>query len=152
MASVSRRQQLLTRITTFISEGHQHRHIALLCFISADTDGQITSGAALDLAMVTPPDKGDPLTGPKFVAFHGCGGVRARFGKPGSDDEGDVAAGLGSRRKARPLPRGYFLTGLKLAARDLARLMSAELMRRSAISRNLRACGFPPAAAKVSHL
>lgn len=94
MASVSRRQQLLTRITTFISEGHQHRHIALLCFISADTDGQITSGAALDLAMVTPPDKGDPLTGPKFVAFHGCGGVRARFGKPGSDDEGDVAAGL----------------------------------------------------------
>lgn len=94
MASVSRRQQLLTRITTFISDGHQHRHIALLCFISADTDGQITSGAALDLAMVTPPDKGDPLTGPKFVAFHGCGGVRAKFGKPGSDDEGDVAAGL----------------------------------------------------------
>jgi len=94
MASVSRRQQLLTRITTFISEGHQHRHIALLCFISADTDGQITSGAALDLAMVTPPDKGDPLTGPKFVAFHGCGGVRAKLGKPGSDDEGDVAAGL----------------------------------------------------------
>ena len=94
MASVSRRQQLLTRITTFISEGHQHRHVALLCFISADTDGQITSGAALDLAMVTPPDKGDPLTGPKLVAFHGCGGVRARLGKPGSDDEGDVAAGL----------------------------------------------------------
>ena len=94
MASVSRRQQLLTRITTFISEGHQHRSIALLCFISADTDGQITSGAALDLAMVTPPDKGDPLTGPKFVAFHGCGGVRAKLGKPGSDDEGDVAAGL----------------------------------------------------------
>lgn len=94
MASVSRRQQLLTRITTFISDGHQQRHIALLCFISADTDGQITSGAALDLAMVTPPDKGDPLTGPKFVAFHGCGGVRAKFGKPGSDDEGDVAAGL----------------------------------------------------------
>ncbi len=94
MASVSRRQQLLTRITTFISDGHQHRHIALLCFISADTDGQITSGAALDLAMVTPPDKGDPLTGPKFVAFHGCGGVRAKLGKPGSDDEGDVAAGL----------------------------------------------------------
>ena len=94
MAAVARRQQLLTRITTFISEGHQHRHIALLCFISADTDGQITSGAALDLAMVTPPDKGDPLTGPKFVAFHGCGGVRAKLGKPGSDDEGDVAAGL----------------------------------------------------------
>lgn len=94
MASVSRRQQLLTRMTTFISDGHQHRHIALLCFISADTDGQITSGAALDLAMVTPPDKGDPLTGPKLVAFHGCGGVRAKFGKPGSDDEGDVAAGL----------------------------------------------------------
>ena len=94
MAAVARRQQLLTRITTFISEGHQHRHIALLCFISADTDGQITSGAALDLAMVTPPDKGDPLTGPKLVAFHGCGGVRAKFGKPGSDDEGDVAAGL----------------------------------------------------------
>ena len=94
MASVSRRQQLLTRMTEYISEGHQHRHIALLCFISADTDGQITSGAALDLAMVTPPDKGDPLTGPKFVAFHGCGGVRAKLGKPGSDDEGDVAAGL----------------------------------------------------------
>ena len=94
MADVARRQQLLTRITTFISEGHQHRHIALLCFISADTDGQITSGAALDLAMVMTPDKGDPLTGPKFVAFHGCGGVRAKLGKPGSDDEGDVAAGL----------------------------------------------------------
>ena len=94
MAAVARRQQLLTRMTTFLSNGQQHRSIALLCFISADPDGQITSGAALDLAMVTPPDKGDPLTGPKFVAFHGCGGVRAKLGKPGSDDEGDVAAGL----------------------------------------------------------
>jgi hypothetical protein len=44
--------------------------------------------------MVMPADKGDPLTGPKFAAFHGCGGVRAKLGKPGSDDEGDVAAGL----------------------------------------------------------
>ena len=94
MADVARRQRLLSRMTEFISSGHQPRHVALLCFISADTDGQITSGAALDLAMVTPPDKGDPLTGPKLVAFHGCGGVRAKLGKPGSDDEGDVAAGL----------------------------------------------------------
>lgn len=94
LASVSRRQQLLSRMTDFISNGHQNRSIALLCFISADTDGQITSGAALDLAMVMTPDKGDPLTGPKFVAFHGCGGARAKLGKPGSDDEGDVAAGL----------------------------------------------------------
>jgi hypothetical protein len=81
-------------MTEFLSNGQQHRSIALLCFISADTDGQITSGAALDLAMVMPADKGDPLTGPKFAAFHGCGGVRAKLGKPGSDDEGDVAAGL----------------------------------------------------------
>ena len=94
MASVSRRQQLLSRMTDFISNGHQNRSIALLCFISADTDGQITSGAALDLAMVMTPDKGDPLTGPKFVAFHGCGGSRAKLGRPASDDEGDVAAGL----------------------------------------------------------
>jgi hypothetical protein len=94
MADVGRRQQLLTRMTEFLSNGQQHRSIALLCFISADTDGQITSGAALDLAMVMPADKGDPLTGPKFAAFHGCGGVRAKLGKPGSDDEGDVAAGL----------------------------------------------------------
>ena len=94
MANVGRRQQLLTRMTDFLSNGQQNRSIALLCFISADTDGQITSGAALDLAMVMPADKGDPLTGPKFAAFHGCGGVRAKLGKPGSDDEGDVAAGL----------------------------------------------------------
>ena len=94
MASVSRRQQLLTKITAFISDGHQHRHIALLCFISADKDGQITSGAALDLAMVMPCDPDDPLTGPKYVAQHGCGGLRAKFGGPKSDDEGDVAAGL----------------------------------------------------------
>jgi hypothetical protein len=94
MADVGRRQQLLTRMTEFLSNGQQHRSIALLCFISADTDGQITSGAALDLAMVMPADKGDPLTGPKFAAFHGCGGVRTKLGKPGSDDEGDVAAGL----------------------------------------------------------
>jgi hypothetical protein len=94
MANVGRRQQLLTRMTEYISSGHSAHAIALLCFISADTDGQITSGAALDLAMVMTPDKGDPLTGPKFVAFHGCGGVRAKLGKPGSDDEGDVAAGL----------------------------------------------------------
>ena len=94
LASVSRRQQLLSRMTDFISNGHQNRSIALLCFISADTDGQITSGAALDLAMVMTPDKGDPLTGPKFVAFHGCGGSRAKLGRPASDDEGDVAAGL----------------------------------------------------------
>lgn len=94
MASVSRRQQLLSRMTDFISNGHQNRSIALLCFISADTDGQITSGAALDLAMVMTMDKGDPLTGPKFVAFHGCGGSRAKLGRLASDDEGDVAAGL----------------------------------------------------------
>jgi hypothetical protein len=94
MANVGRRQQLLTRMTEYISNGHSSHAIALLCFISADTDGQITSGAALDLAMVMAPDKGDPLTGPKFVAFHGCGGVRAKLGKPASDDEGDVAAGL----------------------------------------------------------
>jgi hypothetical protein len=94
MADVGRRQQLLTRMTEFLSNGQQHRSIALLCFISADTDGQITSGAALDLAMVMPADKGDPLTGPKFAAFHGCGGVRAKLGKPGSDDEGYAAAGL----------------------------------------------------------
>lgn len=94
MAAVGRRQQLLSRMTQFISDGHPAHAISLLCFISADTDGQITSGAALDLAMVMTPDKGDPLTGPKFVAFHGCGGARAKLGKPGSDDEGDVAAGL----------------------------------------------------------
>jgi hypothetical protein len=94
MANVGRRQQLLTRMTEYISNGHSSHAIALLCFISADTDGQITSGAALDLAMVMAPDKGDPLTGPKFVAFHGCGGARAKLGKLASDDEGDVAAGL----------------------------------------------------------
>ena len=94
LAAVGRRQQLLSRMTSFISNGHQSRSIALLCFISADTDGQITSGAALDLAMVMTPDKGDPLAGPKFVAFHGCGGARAKLGKPADDDEGDVAAGL----------------------------------------------------------
>jgi hypothetical protein len=94
MANVGRRQQLLTRMTEYISNGHSAHAIALLCFISADTDGQITSGAALDLAMVMAPDKADPLTGPKFVAFHGCGGARAKLGKPASDDEGDVAAGL----------------------------------------------------------
>lgn len=94
MADVARRQRLLTRMTEFISSGHQNRYVALLCFLSADTDGQITSGAALDLAMVMPQDQGDPLTGPKYVAFHGCGGLRAKLGKPGQDDEGDVAAGL----------------------------------------------------------
>ena len=94
MADVARRQRLLTRMTEFFSAGRQNQAMSLLCFISADSDGQITSGAALDLAMVMPADKGDPLTGPKFVAFHGCGGVRAKLGKPGSDDEGDVAAGL----------------------------------------------------------
>ena len=94
MADVARRQRLLTRMTEFISDGHQARYVALLCFISADKDGQITSGAALDLAMVMPCDPGDPLTGPKYVAQHGCGGLRAKFGGPKSDDEGDVAAGL----------------------------------------------------------
>ena len=63
MADVGRRQQLLTRMTEFLSNGQQHRSIALLCFISADTDGQITSGAALDLAMVMPADKGGQNTG-----------------------------------------------------------------------------------------
>ena len=94
MADIARRQRLLTRMTEFFSAGRQNQAISLLCFISADSDGQITSGAALDLAMVMPADKGDPLTGPKFVAIHGCGGLRAKLGKPASDDEGDVAAGL----------------------------------------------------------
>lgn len=104
MAAVGRRQQLLSRMTQFISDGHPAHAISLLCFISADTDGQITSGAALDLAMVMTPDKGDPLTGPKFVAFHGCGGARAKLGKPAADDEGDVAAGLFLLGDMRLLP------------------------------------------------
>jgi len=104
MADVGRRQQLLSRTTQFISDGHPAHAISLLCFISADTDGQITSGAALDLAMVMTPDKGDPLTGPKFVAFHGCGGARAKMGKPAADDEGDVAAGLFLLGDMRLLP------------------------------------------------
>lgn len=94
MADVGRRQALLTRITEFVSEGRQNRYLALLCFLNADTDGQIISGAALDISMVMPMDAGDPLTGPKHVATHGCGGLRAKMGGPRSDDEGHAAAGL----------------------------------------------------------
>lgn len=94
MADVARRQALLTRITDFVSEGRQNRYLALLCFLNADTDGQIISGAALDISMVMPMDAGDPLTGPKHVATHGCGGLRAKMGGPRSDDEGHAAAGL----------------------------------------------------------
>lgn len=94
MADVGRRQGLLTRITEFVSDGRQNRYLALLCFLNADTDGQIISGAALDVAMVMPQESGDPLTGPKHVALHSCGGMRAKMGRPGSDDEGYAAAGL----------------------------------------------------------
>jgi hypothetical protein len=94
MADVGRRQGLLTRITAFVSDGRQNRYLALLCFLNADTDGQIISGAALDVAMVMPQESGDPLTGPKHVALHSCGGMRAKTGRPGSDDEGYAAAGL----------------------------------------------------------
>lgn len=94
MAEVSRRQALLTRITEFVSDGRQNRYLALLCFQSADTDGQIISGASLDLAMVMPCEGGDALTGPKHVATHACGLLRAKRGGPKSDDEGHAAAGL----------------------------------------------------------
>jgi hypothetical protein len=94
MADVGRRQALLTRITEFVSAGRQNRYLALLCFLNADTDGQIISGAALDVAMVMPQESGDPLTGPRHVALHSCGGLRAKMGRPGSDDEGYAAAGL----------------------------------------------------------
>lgn len=94
MADVARRQALLTRITEFVSEGRQNRYLALLCFLNADTDGQIISGAALDISMVMPMDAGDLLTGPKHVANHGCGGLRLKMGGPRSDDEGHAAAGL----------------------------------------------------------
>jgi hypothetical protein len=94
MADVGRRQGLLTRITEFVSDGRQNRYLALLCLLNADTDGQIISGAALDVAMVMPQENGDPLTGPKHVALHSCGGLRAKMGRPGSDDEGYAAAGL----------------------------------------------------------
>jgi len=94
MADVGRRQALLTRITEFVSDGRQNRYLALLCFLNADSDGQIISGAALDVAMVMPQESGDPLTGPKHVALHSCGGMRAKMGRPGSDDEGYAAAGL----------------------------------------------------------
>jgi hypothetical protein len=94
MADVGRRQGLLTRITEFVSAGRQNRYLALLCFLNADTDGQIISGAALDVAMVMPQESGDPLTGPRHVALHSCGGLRAKMGRPGSDDEGYAAAGL----------------------------------------------------------
>ena len=94
MADLARRQGLLTRITEFVSDGRQNRYLALLCFLNADNDGQIISGAALDISMVMPQENGDPLTGPKHVALHGCGGLRAKMGRPGSDDEGHAAAGL----------------------------------------------------------
>jgi hypothetical protein len=94
MADLARRQALLTRITEFVSDGRQNRYLALLCFLNADTDGQIISGAALDISMVMPRENGDPLTGPKHVALHGCGGLRAKMGRPASDDEGHAAAGL----------------------------------------------------------
>ena len=94
MADVARRQALLSRMTEFVSDGRQNRYLALLCFVSADSDGQIISGAALDIAMVMPIDAGDPLTGPRHVATHSCGLLRAKLGGPASDDEGHAAAGL----------------------------------------------------------
>jgi hypothetical protein len=94
MSDVGRRQGLLSRLTAFVSDGRQNRSMALLCFLSADRDGQIISGAALDLAMVMPIEGGDPLTGPRYVAMHGCGGIRARLGASPADEEGDAAAGL----------------------------------------------------------
>lgn len=94
LADVGRRQGLMTRITEFVSDGRQNRYLALLCFLNADTDGQIISGAALDVSMVMPQENGDPLTGPKHVALHSCGGLRAKMGRPASDDEGHAAAGL----------------------------------------------------------
>lgn len=94
MADVARRQALLTRITEFVSDGRQNRYLALLCFLNADTDGQIISGAALDLAMVKPTDAGDPLAGPNHVAKLACGGLRPKLKGPHSDDEGHAAAGL----------------------------------------------------------
>lgn len=93
LADVARRQALLTRLVEFVSDGRQNRAMALLCFIASDTDGQIISGAALDLAMVLPADK-DPLAGPKLVAMHSCGGLRELTGSKPSDDEGHAAAGL----------------------------------------------------------
>jgi hypothetical protein len=104
MADLARRQGLLTRITEFVSDGRQNRYLALLCFLNADTDGQIISGAALDISMVMPRENGDPLTGPKHVALHGCGGLRAKMGRPGSDDEGHAAAGLLLMGDMRLLP------------------------------------------------
>jgi hypothetical protein len=94
MAEVGRRQGLLTRITEFVSDGRQNRYLALLCFLNADNDGQIISGAALDVSMVMPQENGDPLSGPKHVALHSCGGLRAKMGRAGLDDEGHAAAGL----------------------------------------------------------
>lgn len=94
MADVARRQALLSRMTEFVSDGRQNRYLALLCFVSADSDGQIISGAALDIAMVMPINAGDPLTGPRHVATHSCGLLRAKLGGPASDDEGHAAAGL----------------------------------------------------------
>jgi hypothetical protein len=41
-----------------------------------------------------PIEGGDPLTGPRYVAMHGCGGIRARLGSSPADEEGDAAAGL----------------------------------------------------------
>jgi hypothetical protein len=90
-------------MTEFVSDGRQNRAMALLCFVASDTDGQIISGAALDLAMVIPAEK-DPLAGPKLVAMHSCGGLRAMTGGEPSADEGHAAAGLLLLGDARLLP------------------------------------------------
>lgn len=94
MSQVSRRQELLSRLVRYVSEGRKSQHPLLRCFLTGDTDGQIISGAALDLSMVVPTDTANPLAGPEYVEAHGCGGLRAKLGKPGLDDEGDAAAGL----------------------------------------------------------
>lgn len=118
LADVGRRQALLTRLVEFISDGRQNRAMALLCFIASDTDGQIISGAALDLSMILPAER-DPLTGPKLVAMHSCGGLRAMTGAAPSDDEGHAAAGLLLLGDARLLPvLGEIWERLSPAARN----------------------------------
>jgi hypothetical protein len=64
---VGERREMLTEFSEMIEQHEGLGHMALMMFLSADTDPGIRSSAALSLSVLFDPEDGDELAGPRFV-------------------------------------------------------------------------------------
>ena len=106
-AAPERRLRLAGSITQLLIAGDRGRDwLALLGLAMCDDDNHIVSTVSLDIAMLHPPEAGDPLAGPRQVLKLLAGGMRHQCGFERRCNEGAAFAGVlltGDRRLSSDL-------------------------------------------------